>query len=354
MPRYSKKKKEHIGLSPYALVFRGQQKVDKVRIRAIDITPVHIAERDINHARQLRNINKADRFCWIDVDGLHDVDLMGSISDEFNIPVNILSDVMNPSLRPKVQDFETGIYVTLKMLRVDSRNELVKSENLSLVLLDDTLISFQEQPGNVFDPIRERIRKHLNKIRTAGPDYLVFALLDVVIDNYIYVIGALGDKIETLEDQMTVDPNKDLLEDINNFKRQLNYLLKNIKPAREMILNLAKLDTDLVQDQNKIHYKELQDNINEATDLAESYREILYDQLTIYHTIVSTKLNDIMRILTVISVIFMPITFIVGVYGTNFESIPEIHWKYGYLTMWLIMAIVTLMLIWYFRRKKWF
>jgi magnesium transporter len=233
-------------------------------------------------------------------------------------------------------------------------NDNLAVENLSIIITDNTLISFQEQPGLVFEPIRERIRKHKNKIRTSGPDYLAFALLDVVVDNYIYVIGLLGDKIEALEDEITGDPNKELLENINSLKKELNFLRKNVKPAKEMILNLVKMESDFIQEENKIHYRELQDNINEAAELSDSYREILYDQLNIYHSSMSTRLNEIMRVLTIISVIFIPITFIVGVYGTNFEYLPEVHWRYGYFVMWGIMISTISGMIWYFRRKKWF
>jgi magnesium transporter len=259
---------------------------------------------------------------------------------------------MNPEARPKVQELENGIFATIKMLQYDA--ESLKVENLSLIFADNTLISFQEQPGLVFEPIRDRIRKHKTKIRTSGSDYLAFALLDVVVDNYIYIIGLLGEKIEGLEDDMTNDPRKELLDGINSYKRELNFLRKHIKPAKEMIQNLVKMDTEFIQDENQIHFRELLDNINEASELSDSYREILYDQLNIYHSSMSTKLNEIMRVLTVFSVIFIPLTFIVGVYGTNFENLPELHWRHGYFLMWGVMVLTTLVMLWYFRRKKWF
>ena len=277
---------------------------------------------------------------------------MENIATIFKIDHNILSDVMNPEARPKVQELENGIFATIKMLQYDA--ESLKVENLSLIFADNTLISFQEQPGLVFEPIRDRIRKHKTKIRTSGSDYLAFALLDVVVDNYIYIIGLLGEKIEGLEDDMTNDPRKELLDGINSYKRELNFLRKHIKPAKEMIQNLVKMDTEFIQDENQIHFRELLDNINEASELSDSYREILYDQLNIYHSSMSTKLNEIMRVLTVFSVIFIPLTFIVGVYGTNFENLPELHWRHGYFLMWGVMVLTTLVMLWYFRRKKWF
>jgi len=276
------------------------------------------------------------------------------ISNVFKLENNILSDVMNPSTRPKVEELDDGIFITIKMLQYDEHNENLLVENLSLIIGNHTLISFQEQSIHAFEPIRERIRKHKNKIRISGHDYLAFALLDVVVDNYIYIIGILGDKIESLEEEMTSDPKKELLESINTYKRELNFLRKNIKPAREMILNLVKLESEYIHDENRIHFRELQDNINEASELSDSYREILYDQLNIYHSSLSTKLNEIMRVLTVFSVIFIPLTFIVGVYGTNFENLPELHWQHGYFIMWGVMLVATLVMLWYFRRKKWF
>ena len=354
MSRYIKKKKEEIGLSPYALVFRGQKKTDKILLRAIDFDLEDVKEVEITVPEQLLDLRKSKKLTWLNIDGLDNITLMENLAKVFKIENNVLSDVMNPEARPKVQELENGIFTTIKMLNYNEKTDSLTAENLSLIFTESTLISFQEQPDLVFEPIRERIRKHKNKIRTAGTDYLAFALLDVVVDNYIYIIGLLGEKIENLEDDMTSDPKKELLESINAYKRELNFLRKHIKPAKEMILNLAKMESEFIHTENRIHYKELQDNINEASELSDSYREILYDQLSIYHSSMSTRLNDIMRVLTIISVIFIPITFIVGVYGTNFENFPEIHWRYGYYVMWGIMLLTILGMIWYFKRKKWF
>jgi len=354
MSRYIKKKKEEIGLSPYALVFRGQKKTDKILLRAIDFDLEDVKEVEITAPDQLLNLKKSKKLTWLNIDGLDNVTLMENLAKVFKIENNVLSDVMNPEARPKVQEIENGIFATIKMLKYNEKTDSLTVENLSLIFTDNTLISFQEQQDLVFEPIRERIRKHKNKIRTAGTDYLAFALLDVVVDNYIYIIGLLGEKIESLEDDMTSDPKKELLESINTYKRELNFLRKHIKPAKEMILNLAKMESEFIHDENHIHFKELQDNINEASELSDNYREILYDQLNIYHSSMSTRLNDIMRVLTIISVIFIPITFIVGVYGTNFENFPEIHWRYGYYVMWGIMLLTISGMIWYFKRKKWF
>lgn len=354
MSRFIKKKKEDIGLSPFALVFRGQKKTDKTRLRVMDFNMESVREFEVTTLDLLEALKTPETISWLNVDGLDHVKSMERMAEIFRLDNNILSDVMNPSVRPKVQEFDNGVFVTIKMLQYNEKDDKLSVENLSLILTENTLISFQEQPGDVFEPIRDRIRKHKNKIRISGPDYLAFALLDIVVDNYIYIIGLLGDRIETLEENMTNDPEKELLDRINLFKRELNFLRKNIKPAKEMILNLGKMESEFIKDENRVHFKELQDNITEASELSDSYREILYDQLNIYHTMMSTKLNDIMRILTIFSVIFIPLTFIAGVYGTNFEYLPELKWHYGYFILWGVMVVVAAGMMWYFKRKKWF
>ena len=354
MSRFIKKKKEEIGLSPYAIVFRGQKKTDKTEISVMDFDLNDVVEFKVKSKDQLISFKNSKRLSWLNVDSLHDLSKMQEIAEVFEIPDNILSDILNPSLRPKVQEFDKGIFATIKMLQYNETENVLSAENLSLIFVENVLISFQEQPGIVFDPIRERIRKHKNKIRISGSDYLAFTLLDVVVDNYIYIIGLIGDRVENLEVLMTNNPNKSLLEDINLYKGEMNFMRKNIKPAKEMILTLAKMESEMIHPQNKVHYKELQDNIDETTDLSDSYRDILYDQITMYHTMMSSKLNDIMRTLTVYSVIFIPLTFIVGIYGTNFDNLPELHWKYGYFIMWAVMIIVVIAMLWLFKRKKWF
>jgi len=354
MSRFIKKKKEDIGLSPYALVFRGQKKTDKIVSRAMNFDMENVLEMEVKSTKELLELRKLEKLTWLNLDGLHNVKSMEELALVYKLENNILSDVMNPSIRPKVQELENGIFITIKILQYNEKNENLSADNLSLILTDNTLISFQEQPGILFEPIRERIRKHKNKIRTSGPDYLAFAMLDIVVDNYIYIIGLLGEKIENLEENTTNDPKKGVLDNINYSKRELNFLRKHIMPAKEMIINLAKMESEFIHEENHIHFKELQDNINEATELSDSYREILYDQLNIYHSSMSTKLNDIMRTLTVFSVIFIPLTFLVGVYGTNFKNLPELQWRYGYYIMWLVMLITTIIMLWYFKRKKWF
>lgn len=348
------KKKEDIGLSPFEMKFRGQKKSDKVLMTVFEMKAENVIERDIHTTEEIQNLLKSDSLIWLNIDGLHNEKLMREISSIFNIPSNILSDIMDPSTRAQVEEFDDGIFTSIKMLEYDEKAGRISVDNLSLIVMKHIIISFQEEPGDVFNPVRERIRKHKNKIRTSGTDYLAFALLDIVIDNYIYILSVYGEKVETLEDRLSLTPNKESLKIINLLKHELNKLRRSIRPTKEMIMSLVKLDLDLIQDENKTHFKELQDNIIQATEMLDYYREVLYDELDIYHSSMSTKLNDIMAILTVFSGIFIPLTFIVGVYGTNFDNFPELHWKYGYFIMWGVMIVLAIFMFWYFKKKKWF
>lgn len=264
-----------------------------------------------------------------------------------------MAEVLDTDARPKIIDFENCTLISIKMLHEEAETGRLIVENLSLILTKSILISFQERKGDVFEPVRERIRMQRKRIRGGGTDYLTFALLDIVVDNYLYAISKLGEKIEKLEENLLINPNEVVISEINNYKRELNFLRKSIKPGKDMIFSLAKMESELITDSTAIHFKDLQDNILQANDASDSYREILSDQLNIYHTTVSSKLNDIMKFLTVFSVVFIPLTFIAGIYGTNFDNVPELHFKYSYHIMWVVMIIIAVLMLFFFKKKKW-
>ncbi|NPD45145.1 MULTISPECIES: magnesium/cobalt transporter CorA [unclassified Lentimicrobium] len=354
MARFVKKQKKEIGVSPDELLFRGRQKSDEIILRIIDYDANNLEEKGIHKVQEALRFQEKNSVTWLNVDGLHDAGVMKEISKGFDLDSLILAEVMNTGTRPKIVEYHNCIYISIKMLQQNDETNKISVENLSLIITKSVLFSFQERRGDVFEPVRARIRKQKKRIRSSGTDYLAFALLDVVIDNYIYVISVLGEKIESLEEDLAIEPKQSLINEINNFKRELNFLRKNIKPAKEMILALSKMESDLINESSYIHFKELLDNIDHASDSSDSYREILSDQLNIYHTTISSKLNDIMKFLTIFSVVFIPITFIAGIYGTNFDYVPELHFKYSYFIMWGVILLVALGMLTYFRRRKWF
>jgi len=353
MARFVKKQKNEIGLPPDEWYFRGNKKIDSVLLRVIDFDPDNLEENAIKTVKEVLKYQDRDTVTWFNVDGLHNKEVMEEIANGFKFDNLVLANVMDTQARPRVLEFSNCIFLSIKMLQQNENTGAISVENLSLIITDSVLISFQEKKGDVFEPIRERIRNHKKRIRSSGTDYLAFALLDIVIDNYIYIISILGDKIEGLEESLLLDPKKSLIDEINSYKRELNFLRKNTNPAKEMILSLSKMESEFIAETTYVHYKELLDNINQATESSDSYREILSDQLNIYHTIISSRLNDIMKFLTVFSVIFIPLTFIAGVYGTNFDVLPELHFKYSYFVMLGIMLIVAIGMLIYFKRKKW-
>ncbi|MEX6626801.1 magnesium/cobalt transporter CorA [Tenacibaculum salmonis] len=354
MTRFIKKNKKDIGLSPDDLIFRGEKKIDQILLRIIDFDDKNLTEKTTKTVKEISQLQHKDTVSWINLDGLHNTSIMQEITTTFNLDTLVVPEVLNTDARPRVIEYDNCTLITIKMLMLNESDGTTVIENLSLILTKTVLISFQEQKGDVFEPVRERIRKQKKRIRTGGTDYLTFALLDIVVDNYLYVISVLGDKIETLEENLLLNPNQNTITEINNYKRELNFLRKNIKPAKEMIFSLAKTDSDFITENTYIHFKELEDNISQANDASDSYREILSDQLNIYHTTITSKLNDIMKFLTVFSVIFIPLTFIAGIYGTNFQYIPELSYKYSYFIMWIIMILVALGMLLFFKKKKWF
>jgi magnesium transporter len=354
MARFIKKSKQEIGMAPDELVFRGERKVDDVLIRIINFDSSKLKEETVKIISDSLKLNTEEPVTWLNIDGLHNPEIMEKIAEELNLDHTIMADVMNTQSRSTIKEYDNCLFLSVKMLQQIPESEKINVEHLSIVITESFLISFQEKKGDVFEPVRERIRKQKKRIRNGGTDYLLFALLDIVIDNYIYVISLLGEKIEMLEENLLLDPRREVIDEINSYKRELNFLRKNIKPTKEMVLSLVKLDSDFFSEKIEIYFKELQDNINQASDASDSYREILSDQLNIYHTTISSKLNDIMKFLTVFSVIFIPLTFIAGIYGTNFEYIPELSYKYSYFIMWGVIIAVAVGMLIYFRRKNWF
>jgi len=353
MARFIKKHKKEIGLPPDEWYFRGHKKIENVLLRIIDFDSTNLEENSLNKVAEVLKYQAKETVTWFNVDGLHNKEVMEEITEGFSFDNLLMAHVMDTHSRPRVHEFDNCIFLSIKMLQHDESNDTISVENLSLIITESVLISFQEKKGDVFEPIRERIRNNKKRIRSSGTDYLAFTLLDIVVDNYIYIISILGDKIEAIEDAVLLDPKQSVIDEINSYKHELNFLRKSINPAKEMILSLSKMESDLINDTTYVHYKELLDNINQAIESSNSYREILSDLLNIYHTTISTKLNDIMKFLTVFSVVFIPLTFIAGIYGTNFDVLPELHFKYSYFIMLGVMLGVAVSMLFYFKRKKW-
>ena len=353
MARLLKAKKEHIGLSPHEIHFRGEKKIDDVLLSVIDYDSENLDEFQAKDINEVIKFNQTSTTTWLNIDGLHDEKMMSEIANQFEMDSLILADIMNTHARPKIQEYDNCIYISLKMIQYDESLNYISTENIVILIKENILLSFQEKKGDVFDPLRERVRKSKKRLRNSGTDYLTFAIMDIIFDNYNYIISQIGEKIESLEEDLLNNAHESILEEINNFKKEIIYLHKSIKPCREIVMELLKMDSELLEDSVYVHFEDLKNNLNQAIESLESYREILSDQLMIYHTTISSKLNDIIKFLTVFSVIFIPLTFIAGVYGTNFENLPELHYKNSYFIMLGVMLALAISMIFYFKNKKW-
>ena len=354
MARFLKKREQNRGQSPGALIFIGNQKVESVQTRVIDYDAVNMTEHELLDIKDGSHFKKTETVTWLNINGLHDTEIIKDVGMAFELHPLVMEDILNTGQRPKIEEFDSYIFIVLKMILFDKKTEMIVNEQLSIILGDNFLLTFQEQPGDVFDPVRERIRKQKSRIRGSGTDYLAYALLDTVVDNYIYIIELIGEKIEDLEEVILSGDDTSVMEKINSFKREINYLRKSIRPAREAILHLSRIDSDLIHENTIPFLKDLQDLISQATEAIDTYRDLLTDQLNIYNSVMANKMNDIMKVLTIFAAIFIPLTFIAGIYGTNFEYLPELHYKYSYFIFWAILIGLAGSLLIYFKRKRWF
>ena len=353
MARFLKKNKASLHRTPGSVVFVGSQKMEQSRVSVIDYDQGSLRELDLKKMVEGERFKKTDSVTWINVDGVHDTDLITEIGRTFDLHPLILEDIVHTGQRPKMEEYDDYLFLVVKMLRFDKDQEKVMGEQLSMVLGRTFLLTFQEQSGDTFDPVRERIRRQKGRVRGAGVDYLAYALLDTVVDNYISIIERLGEKVEDLEEEVLFAPSQAVLEKITRYKREMNYVRKAVRPFRELILQLNSLDSDLISDKTAPFLRDMQGLALQSVEIIDTYREMLSDHLNIYNTGVNTKLNEIMKVLTIFAAIFIPLTFIAGVYGTNFEYLPELHYRYSYFIFWGVLVSVALVMIRFFRRRGW-
>jgi magnesium transporter len=353
MARFFKNREANKGLPPGTSVFIGDKKAENIRIRVIDFDKTGLEEQELRDIKEGAKYKESRTVTWINIDGLHDLDAINKLGKAFDLHSLLLEDILNTGQRPKMEDFDNCLLIVLKMLRYNDEKQMVISEQLSMIIGSAFLITFQERVGDVFDPVRERIRKQKGRIRASGIDYLAYALLDTVVDNYIYLVARFGEKIEEIEVQILEDTSAKTLEKINYYKREMSFIRKSVRPTREFILKMSKLESEYIREETKPFLNDLLDLITQATEAIEVYREMLSDQLNIYNSIVSNKLNDIMKVLTMFAAIFIPLTFIAGIYGTNFEYLPELRYEYSYFIFWGVMIIITICMLIFFRRKNW-
>lgn len=293
-----------------------------------------------------------DRVNWINLDGLNDQDIIDKLQTHFNLHTLLVEDVLADQ-RPKAEEYENYLFFTLKMLyRIEGMQ--IEYEQISFVLGDNFLISFQEKEGDLFDGFRDRMRLDLGKVRKKQGDYLLYRLVDIIVDNYYNVLDRIGDLIEEMEDNVYEKPSNTIFNKIQLLKKELIFLRKALYPLREALSKIVKGESEYIAEENIRYYADIYDHVAHLIDSLDTYKDLTSSLLDIHINAMNTKLNEVMKVLTIISTIFMPLTFIVGVYGMNFRHMPELNWPLGYYGVWGIMILIFFLMLMFFKRKKWF
>ncbi len=353
MKKVMRKASRTIGLPPGTPVHVGKRKAERVRITVIDYDEARVEEKEAKSVEECFPFRDKPSVTWINVDGLHDLEVMERIGTHFGLHPLVLESIVNTEQRPKMEDFTNRIFVVLKMLYIEEENDAVAVEQVSLILGSNFVISFQEREGDVFEHIRERIRTAKGRIRKMGSDYLAYCLVDAIVDNYFLVLEKLSDKVELLEDELLPNPKPGTLPAIQRLKRSLISLRRSVWPLREVVSSLERGDSPLIKKATRLYLRDVYDHTIQVIDTIEALRDTVAGILDIYLSSMSNKMNEVMKLLTLVATIFIPLTFVAGIYGMNFEYMPELKWRYGYGVVWIIMAAIGLGMIMYFRKKRW-
>ncbi len=354
MPRLFRRIQKKAALPPGTIEFTGVRKAERVKITIFDFEDSRLEEKELGSVEECFPYRDTPRVSWINIDGLHDTASLERLGAHFGLHPLVLEDIVATHQRPKVEDHEDYLYIVLKMLEYPAGGTEVAGEQISIVLGRNFVLSFQEREGDVWNPVRERIRKGSGRLRKSGPDYLAYALVDAVVDGYFAVLEKIGDQIEALSEEVSVSPSPQTLRKIHELRREMIFLRKLIWPTREVAGLLERSDSDLIKKSTVVYIRDVYDHTVQLIEAMESYRDLVSGAQDLYLSTVSNRLNAVMKILTVFAAIFAPLTFLVGIYGMNFRYMPELEWKIGYPLFWLVTLVLTGTMIGVFRRKGWF
>ncbi len=358
----AKKKKKRTSLSrlkktdnhvPGAVKYTGYKTGTATKLEIIDYSKdkyEHIDTEDIDVAFGFKG---TDKVTWINVNGLNNSSEIERLGDYYKLHPLIQEDIVTVNQRPKIDEYDDYLFIVFKMLHYNKEGEFF-NEHVSLVLGDGYVLTFQEADGDVFDDLRDRLKNAKGRIRNAGADYLMFAILDAVIDNYFSVIEVMSEKIEIIEDQLFDDDvEDDITKEIQELKKEILKIRRAVFPLREVVNRLEKTETPLIEERTNNYIRDLYDHIIQVSESVDIYREMIWGLMDMYMTTISNKMNEVMKVLTIMASIFIPLTFMAGIYGMNFEYIPELKFKYGYFILWAAMILVFCGMLYYFKRKKW-
>lgn len=344
---------QKVGLAPGSLIYTGGERNWKPEISLITYDKENIDTQKIDQLSKLPHLD-TNKVNWVNIDGIHDVDLIQKTGKRFNLHALVLEDIVNANQRPKIEEFEDYLFFTVRVIRVDEKDGEIQEEQISFILGDHFVLSFQEHKGDIFDYVRERLKNKLDRLRSAGSDYLVYALLDTVVDHYFVVEENITMRIEQHELEIIQNQgSKNLSQMILGLKDQVLIMRKAVVPLREAVANLKKGTSLLIADGTINFLNDLYDHINHQIDGVEMSRDSITNLIELNSIYQNNKLNEIMKVLTMISTVFIPLSFLAGLYGMNFNNMPELEYQYGYYWVLTVMGILIILMILFFKRKKW-
>lgn len=351
--RLVRRVRKPVGAAPGTLTHGGERKAEGVLIRSLDFGPDHLAEGRHETVDECFGAAEADTVTWVNVDGLHEPAVLEAVGERFGIHRLALEDVLSTVQRPKAEAYEGHTLIILRMLTFDDDTDSVLSEQVSFVVGPTWIFSFQERRGDVFEPVRERLRQAKGRIRHRGPDYLAYALIDTIVDTYFKILEKIGDQIEELEEAALYDPSPEVLQRIHHLRRELLVVRRAVWPLRESIGSLARGEMDLIGSDIEVFFRDVYDHAVQIIDTVETLREVLSSAMDAYMTGISNRMNEVMKVLTIIATIFIPLSFFAGLYGMNFVWMPELQQPWGYPALLVFMASMAIGMVVYFRRKGW-
>ncbi len=353
MARFIKNRKALVDKGPGMITFIGNQKMEKPRFRLISYNQSEVVEHEAENVKGLVSKMSDKHINWVNIDGLHNPDVINEVGRAFDLSPLVLEDIANTDQRPKIVEDSRNVVIFLKQVQFIADTQNVLSEQITLVLGDNYVISFQERVGTFFEPIRNRIRENVGKLRVKKPDYLFYRIIDTIVDNYMVCLGSLGELIEGNEEHILSKKNKEVIEGIYHHKTEISFVRKAVRPVREITRQLKNSDSELFSESVKPYFADIDDLITHAIETIDVYYTMISDQLNIYNTNLSNSANEVMKVLTIFAAIFIPLTFIAGIYGTNFDYLPELHFKYSYFIMLGVMLLLAVVMLFYFKKKKW-
>ncbi|MBM4301191.1 MAG: magnesium/cobalt transporter CorA [Deltaproteobacteria bacterium] len=353
MPKSFRRMARKVGMPPGSLIYTGEKGHLPAKITITRYNSENIVERQLDAFTECQMAGDPEEVTWINVNGISQVHNLEKVGECFKIHPLVLEDILEVGQRPKVEDYDDYLYIVLNSIRSAAEGEKFVSEEISLVLGPHYVLSFYEGDGDLFAPVRDRLLKAKGRIRKMGADYLAYCLIDLIVDHYFVELEKFGDQMESLEDEVMTHPSPQTLGDVHRIKNDMIMLRKSLWPLREVIARLERRESPLISENLDNYFRDVYDHTIIAIDTVETYRDILSGMLDIYLSSMSNRLNEIMKVLTIIATIFMPLTFITSLYGMNFKHMPELQWRYGYYVVIGVVVMIALSMLSFFRRKRW-